>query len=112
MCTYKPESAVATLSKYGVLKTVPKGKWVPLTTAWRVLRLRMKEGPPIRRVAANKLNGQSRTADKGWSSTCGFGLGANNTLPYKLALLRNGYNCLGLGLILVCIYNVMNVRKQ
>jgi hypothetical protein len=38
---------------------------VPVTTAWRVLRLRMEERPPIWRVDANKLNTQSRTADKG-----------------------------------------------
>ena len=31
---------------------------VPVTTAWRVLRLRMEERPPIWRVAANKLNKQ------------------------------------------------------
>ena len=28
------------------------------------------ERPPIWRVAANKLNKQSGTADKGWSSKC------------------------------------------
>ena len=28
---------------------------VPVTTAWRVLRLRLEERPPIWRVAANKL---------------------------------------------------------
>jgi hypothetical protein len=41
-----------------------------VTTAWRVLRLRM-EGTASRygRVAANILNKQSRTADKGW---CGL----------------------------------------
>ena len=44
-------------------------KWVPVTTAWRVLRLRMEERPPVWRVAANKLNKQSRTADKWWSSS-------------------------------------------
>jgi hypothetical protein len=38
---------------------------------WRVLRLR--------RVAANILNKQSRTADKGWSSSLGVGRGANNS---------------------------------
>jgi hypothetical protein len=27
--------------------------WVPVTTAWRVLRLRMEERPPIWRVAVN-----------------------------------------------------------
>jgi len=35
------------------------------TTAWRVLRLRMEERPPIWRVAVNKLNKQPRTANEG-----------------------------------------------
>jgi len=39
--------------------------WVPVTTAWRILRLRMDEWPPIWRVAANILNKQSQSADKG-----------------------------------------------
>jgi hypothetical protein len=56
-------------------------KWVPVTTAWRVLRLRMQEWPPIWRVAANKLNKQSRTSDKEWSSSLGVGRGANNSSP-------------------------------
>ena len=51
---------------------------VPVTTAWCVLRLRIEKRPPIRRVAANKLNKQSRTADGGWSSSFGVGRGANN----------------------------------
>jgi len=51
---------------------------VSLTTAWRVLRLRIQEQPPIRRVAANKLNKQSRTAGEGWSSSLGVGRGSNN----------------------------------
>jgi hypothetical protein len=29
-----------------------RDKWVPVTTAWRVLRLRMEELPPIWRVTA------------------------------------------------------------
>ena len=49
-----------------------------VTTAWRVLRLRIEERPPLWRVAANKLNKQSWTADKGWSSSLGVGQGANN----------------------------------
>ena len=53
-------------------------QWVPVTTAWRVLRLRIEERPPIRRAAANKLNKQSRTSDEGWSSSLGVGRGANN----------------------------------
>jgi len=54
--------------------------WVPVTTAWRVHRLRTEERPPIRRVAVNVLNKQSRTTDEGWSSSLGVGRGANN--PY------------------------------
>jgi hypothetical protein len=56
-------------------------EWVPATTAWRVLRLRMEEGPPICRVAANIINKQSRTTDKGWSSSLGVGRGADNSSP-------------------------------
>jgi len=48
-------------------------KWVPVTTAWGVFRLRMEERLPVWRVAANILNKQSRTADKGWSSNLGLG---------------------------------------
>jgi hypothetical protein len=33
------------------------------------------------RAAANILNKQSRTADKGWSSSLGVGRGANNCSP-------------------------------
>jgi len=51
---------------------------VPVTKTWRVLRLRIEERPPIRRVAANKLNRQSRTADEGLSSSLGVRRGANN----------------------------------
>jgi hypothetical protein len=57
--------------------------WVPVTTTWRVLRLRMEERPPIWRVAVNKLNKQPRTADKGWSSSMGVGRGANNPSPWQ-----------------------------
>jgi hypothetical protein len=58
-------------------------KWVPVTTAWRVLRLRMEQRPPIWRVAANILNNQSRTADNEWSSIFGVGRGANNSSPSR-----------------------------
>jgi len=53
-------------------------QWVPVTTAWRVLRLWIEEQPPIRRATASKLNKQSRTADEGWSSALGTGRGAKN----------------------------------
>jgi len=51
-------------------------KWVPVTTAWRVLKFRVEEQPRIWRVAANWLNKQSRTADRGWCSCLGVGRGA------------------------------------
>jgi hypothetical protein len=54
---------------------------VPVTTAWRVLRLRMEERPPIWRVAVNKLNKQPRRADENWSSNLGVERGANNLSP-------------------------------
>ena len=57
--------------------------WVPVITSWRVLMLRMEERPPIWRVAANKWNKQSRTADKGSSSSLGVWWGANNSSPWK-----------------------------
>ena len=48
----------------------------------------MEERPPIWMVAANKLNKQSRTADKGWSSSLEVGRGFNNASPSK-PMLRN-----------------------
>jgi len=48
-------------------------KSVPVTTGWRVLRLRTEERPAVWRVAANILNKQSRTAHKGWSAGLGVG---------------------------------------
>ena len=62
---------------------LPCDKWVPVTTAFRVLGLRMEERPPMWRVAANILNKQSRTADEGWSSSLQVGRGANNASPSK-----------------------------
>jgi hypothetical protein len=56
-------------------------KWVPFTTARCVLRLQVEEQPPVWRVAANILNKQSWTADKGWSSSVGVGRDANNSSP-------------------------------
>ena len=46
------------------------------------LLMLIEERPPIRRVAANKLNKQSWTADEGWSSSLGVGQGANNPPPH------------------------------
>jgi hypothetical protein len=41
------------------------------------------------RLAANTLNMQPPTADKGWSSSLGVGRGPNNPSPYKINFLRN-----------------------
>jgi hypothetical protein len=62
-------------------ETMSPAMWVPVTTAWRVLKLQMEERPPIWRVAVNKLNKQPRTADEGWSSSLGVGRGTNNPSP-------------------------------
>jgi hypothetical protein len=43
----------------------------------------------LRRVAANILNKQSRTAEKGWSSSLGVGHGANNSSQEKNKLVTN-----------------------
>jgi len=56
-------------------------KWVPVTTVWRVFKLRLEERPPKKWVSANILNKQSRTPDKGWSSRLGVWRGANNFSP-------------------------------
>jgi len=37
-------------------KIIVRVKWVPVTTSWRVLRLRIEERPLIWRVGANILN--------------------------------------------------------
>jgi hypothetical protein len=58
-----------------------------------------KEGLQIQRVAANTLNKQSRTADKGWSSSLGVRRRANNPHRKKSNLLRNVSKRLGLVLI-------------
>ena len=63
-------------------------KWVPVTTAWYTLRLQMEEWPPIWKVAVNVLNMQSRTADKGWSSSLVVGRGANNPSPQKCIVTK------------------------
>ena len=51
-------------------------KWVPVTTAWRILKLQIEEWPPIWRVAANILNKQSQdiyyTTSLSWDSKICF----------------------------------------
>ena len=61
----------------------------------------MEERPPIRRVAANILNKQLRTADKGWFSSLGVGRGGNSSMPYICIMLQTvNKESFGPGLIL------------
>ena len=75
-------------------------QWVSVTKACRVRKLRMEERPPVWKVAANILNKQSRTADKGWSSSLGFGQGAYSSSLWKCIMLRSVHTVLGPGTIL------------
>jgi len=74
-----------------------RDKRVPVTTPWFFLRFRMEERPRIWRVAANILNKQLRTTDKGWSSIFSVGRGANNSL-IPISLLNVHTENLGPGL--------------
>jgi hypothetical protein len=65
-----------------------------VTMACHVLRLRM-EVLQVQRVAANILNKQSRTTDKGWSSSLGVGRGADTPHCKNLLLLQSVSKCLG-----------------
>jgi hypothetical protein len=58
------------------------------------------DGLQIWRVATNILNKQSRTADRGWSSSLGVGRGAKTHHRKKSNLLRNISQSLGPGRIL------------
>ena len=55
-------------------------KWVSVTMAWCVLRLRMRKQPPIWRVATNILKNQSQTLAKGGPPA--WGLGEVLTTPH------------------------------
>jgi len=54
-----------------------RDKSVPFSTEWRVLGLRIVERLQVWRLDAIILNKQSRTADKGWSSSLGVGRDAD-----------------------------------
>jgi len=74
-------------------------KWVPVGTAWCILRLQIEEQSLLWRVAVNMWNKQSQTADKVLSSILGVGCVADNSLRWKLVLLWNRYICLGPGIL-------------
>jgi hypothetical protein len=52
---------------------ISRVKWVPVTTSWRILRLRMEERPPIWRVAANILNSSRGQPTRGGIPAWGLG---------------------------------------
>jgi hypothetical protein len=57
-------------------------KWVPCQNGMARPQVADEgEGLQIWSVAANILNKQLRTADRGWSSSLGVGRGANNHPP-------------------------------
>jgi hypothetical protein len=60
----------------------------------------VSDGFQIWRAAADILNKQSMTADKGWPSSLGVGQGASNSSLYKLDVLSKGRGSLGHGKIL------------
>jgi hypothetical protein len=60
----------------------------PVTTTWRVLRLRSENNLQAWRAAANVLKKQSLTADKGWSYSFALG-GGYQISTVKNSMLRN-----------------------
>jgi hypothetical protein len=58
------------------------------------------DGLQIWRVAANILNKQSQTADSGWSSNLGLGVGLTTPDRKRISFLGNVKKGLGLGQVL------------
>jgi hypothetical protein len=68
---------------FGYVRTaVINSEWLSVTTAWRVLRLRIEGRPPDMEDRCEYK--QSRTAGKEWSSSLGAGRGANSPSPKNL----------------------------
>jgi len=65
------------ISLYKIMLVQIRGSLSP----WHCMSsgMQMEERPPIWRVAANTLNKQSQTANKGWFSRLGVERGANNS---------------------------------
>ena len=55
------------------IRLLYRDRWVPVTTAWRVLRLRMEERPAVWRVAANILINSRGEPTRGGPSACDLG---------------------------------------
>jgi hypothetical protein len=75
-------------------------KWVPFHHGMARPQVADGEGCQIWRVPENILNKQSRRAERGWSSSLGIGLGANNPQRKTSNLLRIMIKSLGPGWIL------------
>ena len=66
-----------------VTLNICRDKWVPVTTARRVLRLRMEERPPIWRAAANILKSSRGQPTRGGPPAWGLGEVLTTTLRKK-----------------------------
>jgi hypothetical protein len=64
------------------------------------LGCRWRDSLQLWRVAANILNTQQRSNDKGWSSSLGVRRGANNPSLLKISVLRKRHRSIGVGRIL------------
>jgi hypothetical protein len=80
---HKSPPLVPILSQIDPVHTIPTYlRWVPCHHGMARPQVAYGgDGLQIWRVAANILNMQSRTADKGWSSSLGVRRGANNSSP-------------------------------
>jgi hypothetical protein len=66
------------MNKIGFCGLFVHFKWVPYHHGMGPQIADRGDGRQIWRVSANILNKKSRTADRGWPSSLGFGRGAKN----------------------------------
>ena len=66
-------SRFPTETPYALLLSPDRDEWVPVTTAWRVHRLRMEERPADMEGSCEYIEKQSRTADRGGPPAWGLG---------------------------------------
>jgi hypothetical protein len=95
-----PRHCHSTNAQYYLIHLSPalRVKWVPVTTAWRVLRLRMEERPPyMERIYWISSRGQST---RGGPPACGLGEVLTTPRRKKKFMLRNTLQSLRTGLIL------------
>ena len=80
----------------GTIRSLFRDKWVPATTAWRFLRMRLEEWPSIWRVDANIFSQQSRTPTRGVPSDWELGEVLKSPHRKKITILLIIHNCLDL----------------